>query len=88
MHIAWETADQSGWAKWKEGVKRGEGWVKTERHCARENDGTHWNRSRGVNLFDASWREINYFCLLRTVFSRFNDSQVSVNDVISILKHV
>lgn len=51
MHIAWETADQSGWAKWKEGVKRGEGWVrmwvKTERHCARENDGTRWNRSRG-----------------------------------------
>lgn len=48
----------------------------------------HVETGQEVNLFDASWREINYFCLLRIVFSRFNDSQVSVNDVISILKHV
>ena len=48
----------------------------------------HIETGQEVNLFDASWREINYFCLLRIVFSRFNDSQVSVNDVISILKHV
>lgn len=47
-----------------------------------ENRGSLWEegekmerrveRGQEVNLFDASWREINYFCLLR-VFQYFND---------------
>lgn len=44
----------------------------------------HVERGQEVNLFDASWREINYFCLLR-VFPRFNDFQISVIDVTSFL---
>lgn len=60
-----------------------------QRDTVREKMMGHVETGQEVNLFDASWREINYFCLLRTVFSRFNDfckwcyfySKTRLNDV-------
>lgn len=82
----WETAGQSGWAKWKED-EEGKGMsenVSENRETLCEKMAGHVERGQEVNLFDASRREINYFCLLR-VFLRSNDFQISVTDVISFL---